>query len=356
MILHVLIAMVAGWLQRHQQHFITYLHEENRVLKAQLGGHRLRLTDTERRRLATLARPIDRTRLQEVATIATPETLLRWYMRLIAQKFDGSKQRRQCGRPRIAEEVEQLIVRMAEENPTWGYRRIQGALANLGHRIDKITVRNILRRHHLEPAPQRRRTGMSWAQFRKRHWEVIAATDFFTVEVATWHGLVTYYVLVVMELATRRVHVAGITPHPTDVFMQQCARQLTDAFDGFLLGTRFLIHDRDGKLAYGFDRILRTSGVEPVVLPPRSPNLNAYCERFVRSIREEVLHQMIIMGEESLRVALTQYPAHYHAERNHQGLGNQLIQPAGVGGRQTGRVIRRERLGGLLSYYYREAA
>jgi putative transposase len=252
--------------------------------------------------------------------------------------------------------VEQLIVRMAEENPTWGYRRIQGALANLGHRIDKITVRNILRRHHLEPAPQRRRTGMSWAQFRKRHWEVLAATDFFTVEVATWHGLVTYYALVVMELATRRVHVSGITPHPTDVFMQQCARQLTDAFDGFLLGTRFLIHDRDGKLAYGFDRILRTSGVEPVVLPPRSPNLNAYCERFVRSIREEVLHQMIIMGEESLRVALTQYPAHYHAERNHQGLGNQLIQPAGVGGRQTGRVIRRERLGGLLSYYYREAA
>jgi transposase InsO family protein len=348
MILHVLIAMVAGWLQRHQQQVITYLHEENRVLKAQLGGRRLRLTDTERRRLAT--------RLQAVATIATPETLLRWYRRLIAQKFDGSKQRRQCGRPRIAEEVEQLIVRMAEENPTWGYRRIQGALANLGHRIDKITVRNILRRDHLEPAPQRRKTGMSWAQFLKRHWEVLAATDFFTVEVATRHGLVTYYVLVVMELATRRAYVAGITPHPTDVFMQHCARQLTDAFDGFLLGTRFLIHDRDGKLVDGFDRVLRTSGVEPVVLPLRSPNLNAYCERFVRSIREEVLHQMIIMGEESLRVALTQYPAHYHAERNHQGLGNQLIQPAGAGGRQTGRVIRRERLGGLLSYYYREAA
>jgi putative transposase len=161
MILHVLIAMVAGWLQRHQQQVITYLHEENRVLKAQLGGRRLRLTDTDRRRLAALAHPIGRTRLKEMATIATPDTLLRWYTRLIAQKFDGSTQRRQRGRPRVAEKVEQLVVRMAEENPTWGYRRIQGALANLGHHIDAITMRNILRRHHLEPAPQRRQAGMS---------------------------------------------------------------------------------------------------------------------------------------------------------------------------------------------------
>src|SRR5919108_5721425 len=170
MILHVLIAMVAGWIQRHQQQVITYLHEENRVLKAQLGGRRLRLTDTERRRLAALAPPIGRKRLKDVATIATPDTLMRWYKRLIAQKFDGSQHRQQHGRPRVTEEIEQLVVRMAEENPSWGYRRIQGALANLGHRIDKITVRNILRRDHLEPAPQRRKTGMSWAQFLKRHW------------------------------------------------------------------------------------------------------------------------------------------------------------------------------------------
>ena len=220
MILHVLIAMVAGWIQRHQQRVITYLHEENRVLKAQLGGRRLRLTETERRHLAALAHPLGRTRLKEIATIATPDTLLRWYHRLIAQKFDGSQQRRQSGRPRVAEEVEQLVVHMAEENQTWGYRRIQGALTNLGHHIDAITVRNILRRHHMEPAPQRGKSGMNWAQFLKLHWDVLAATDFFTVEIATWHGLVTYYVLVVMELATRRVHVAGMTPHPTAAFMQ----------------------------------------------------------------------------------------------------------------------------------------
>jgi transposase InsO family protein len=327
MILHVLIAMVAGWLQRHQQQVIAYLLAENRVLKAQLGGRRLRLTDAERRRLAALAHPLDHTRLQEVATIATPEPLLRWYRRLIAQKFDGSRYRCRLGRPRVSEEIEQLVVRMVQENPRWGYRRIQGALANLGYQIDASTVRNILRRHHLDPAPQRLQTGMRWAQFLRLHWQVLAATDFFTVEVPTWHGLVTYYVLVVMKLSTCRVHIAGITPHPTDAFMAQCARQLTDPLDGFLLGQRYLIHDRDTKFLHGFDRRLRASGVEPVVLPPRSPNLNAYCERFVRSIKEEALQQMIVIGEASLRSVIQSYLAHYHHERNHQGLGNQLIVP-----------------------------
>jgi transposase InsO family protein len=280
---------------------------------------------------------------------------MRWYQRLIAQKFDGSKNRQQPGRPRVLEEVEQLVIRMAEDNLTWGYRRIQGALANLGHCIDKITVRNILRRHHIDPAPTRRQAGMSWTQFLKMHWDVLAATDFFTVEVATWHGLVTYYVLVVMELSTRRVHIAGISPHPDEAFMMQCARQLTDHFDGFLLGKRYLIHDRDSKFTEAFDHLLRDSGVEPVILPPRSPNLNAHCERFVRSIKEEALNRMVIMGEASLRHVLREYLAHFHAERNHQGLDNQLIAPEMEVGCQAGQVARRRRLGGLLSYYHREA-
>ena len=356
MLLPVLIAMVAGWLQRHQQQVITYLYEENRILKAQFGGRRLRLTDMEGRRLAALAHPIGRTRLKEMATIATPDTLMRWYHRLIAQKFDGSHHRCRLGRPRVIEEIEQLVVRMAEENPRWGYRRIQGALANLGYEIDAITVRNILRRHHIDPAPRRRHTGMSWTQFLRLHWEVLAATDFFTVEVATWHGLVTYYVLVVMELSTRSVHIAGITPHPTDAFMAQCARQLSDPMDGFLLGKRYLIHDRDTKFLHGFDQILRASGVKPVVLPPRSPNLNAYCERFVRSIKEEALQQMIMIGEASLRSVIQSYLAHYHHERNHQGVGNQLIVADPSMEHQRGFVVRRKRLGGLLSYYHREAA
>jgi putative transposase len=356
MILHVLIAMVAGWMQRHQQQVITYLLEENRVLKGQLGGRRLRLTDTDRRRLAALGHPLGRACLKAVATLVTPDTLMRWYKRLIAQQFDGSKHRHQLGRPRVAEEIEQLVMRMAEENPSWGYRRMQGALANLGHRIDKLTVRNILRRHHLGPAPQRRKAGMSWTQFLQLHWEVLAATDFFTVEVATWHGLVTYYVFVVMELVTRQVQVAGITPHPTAAFMQQCARQLTDPCEGFLLSKRYLLHDRDTKFTQAFDTLLKDSGVEPVLLPPRSPNLNAHCERFVRSIKEEALNQVVMLGERALYYVIHQYLTHYHTERNHQGLDNRLIAPEGVGRCQTGHVVRRARLGGLLSCYHREAA
>jgi putative transposase len=176
------------------------------------------------------------------------------------------------------------------------------------------------------------------------------------VEVATWHGLVTYYVLIVMELATRRVQIAGVTPHPTGTFMQQCARQLTDPFDGFLLGKRYLLHDRDTKFTRAFDTLLKESGVEPLLLPPRSPNLNAYCERFVRSIKKEAFQQMLLLGDGSLHVVLSQYLEHYHQERNHQGLGNRLIATAPTGGRQRGPVRRRQRLGGLLSYYYREAA
>jgi transposase InsO family protein len=327
MILHVLITMLAGWLQRHQQQVIAYLQEENHILKAQLSSRRLRLTDTERRRLAALAHPLGRQCLKAIATLVTPDTLLRWYKRLIAQKFDGSRHRRPLGRPRVTEEIEQLVVQMAEENTTWGYRRIQGAVANLGHRIDKLTVRNILCRHHLEPALQRRKAGMSWAQFLKLHWAVLITTDFFTVEVATWHGLVAYYVLVVMELSTRRVQVAGITPHPTAVFMQQCARQLTDPCDGFLVGKRFLLHDRDTKFTQAFDGLLKASGVESVVLPLRGPNLNAHCERFVRSIKEEALERMIMLGERTLYEAIRQYLSRYHTERNHQSLGNRLIAP-----------------------------
>ena len=256
MILQVLIAIIAGWINRRQQQVIDYLLEENRTLHAKLGGKRIRFTDSERRRLAALALPIGRKRLKSLATLATPDTLMRWYNQLIAKQFDGSEQRNPLGRPRVSDKIEELALQMVGDNPTWGYRRIQGGLANLGRRVDKITVRNILLRHHIDPTPKQRQKGMSWSQFLKMHWEMLAATDFFTVEVATWNGLVTYYVLVVMELSTRHVHIAGITPHPNEAFMMQCARQLTDPFDGFLLGKCYLIHDRDTKFTKAFDQFL----------------------------------------------------------------------------------------------------
>jgi hypothetical protein len=193
MILHVLIAMVAGWINRHQQQVISYLQEENHILKAKLGNQRIRFTDTERRRLAALAHSLGRKCLKALSALATPDTLMRWHKRLIAGKFDSSQRRNELSQPRVLDECEQLVTRMANENPTWGYSHIQGALANLGHRIDKITVRNILCRHHIDPAPKRRESGLSWSTLLKLHGEVIAATDFFTVEVAFWQGLVSYY-------------------------------------------------------------------------------------------------------------------------------------------------------------------
>jgi hypothetical protein len=222
MILYMLIVMIAGWMQRHQQQIIMSLQEENRVLKAQFGGRRLRLTDTERCSLAALARPLGRKHLKERATIATPDTSLRWYKRLIAQKFDGSKQRRQGGRPRVAEEIEQL-------------------------------------------------------------------------------------------------------------------------------------HDRDATFTLAFDGILKGCGVAPIVLPPRSPNLHAHCERFVRSIKEEALDHMVMLGERCFHQVIHQYLTHSHTERNHQGLGHVRIAPAPATEGESGRVVCRDRLGGLLSYY-RDAA
>jgi transposase InsO family protein len=255
----------------------------------------------------------------------------------------------------VSDEVEQLVLRIAQENPTWGYDRIQGALANLGHDISDQTVGNILKRHGIEPAPDRKRQ-TTWKTFIKSHWDVLGAIDFTTIEVWTTGGLITYYVLFVMELATRRVHFAGCTPNPDDPWMKQIAKNLTDPFDGFLLGKRYLIMDRDTKFSDAFRKILTDEGIESVRLPPRSPNLNPHLERFMRSVKEEALERMIFFGETMLRNATRKYLLHYHEERNHQGLANKIIQPGDEVGSRDGEIVCRERLGGLLRYYHRDAA
>ena len=244
---------------------------------------------------------------------------------------------------------------MARENRSWGYDKIQGALDNLGYTVAANTVANILKRHGIEPAPERgRRT--SWRTFLKAHWDVMAATDFFTIEVWTSGGLVTYYILFVIHLSTRRVHIAGATTEPNGVFMMQVARNLTDEFDGFLQGCDYLIMDRDKKFTSAFRDFLEREGVEPVRCPPRAPTCNAIAERFVRSIKEECLERMVFLGERSLRRALSEYEIHYLRERNHQGRDNRLLELPNVVDLHTGTIKRRERLGGMLSFYYREAA
>jgi len=208
--------------------------------------------------------------------------------------------------------------------------------------------------HGLLPDPDRPYK-TTWNDFIKSHWEVLAAMDFLTVEVMTLRGLVRYHVLFFIELFTRRVQIAGIVPEPDGRWMAQVARNLTDAVDGFLRNKRYLIHDRSPLFTSVFAEILKAAGVKVVKLPPRSPDLNPHAERLVRSIKSECLAKMIFFGESHLRRAVEQFVAHYHGERNHQGLGNQLIQPEESVGKAEGEIRCSERLGGLLRYYHRAA-
>jgi putative transposase len=349
-----LVTSIAGWINQHQHDVINYLIEENRVLRAQIGNRRLRFRDDQRQRLAVKAKKLGRKILAQIATVVAPETLLAWHRKLIANKYDGSAQR-SVGRPRTDADIAALVTRMAEENRNWGYRRIQGALANLGHLLAHNTVANILRRHGIEPAPERIRK-TTWKEFLNSHWDQIVASDFFTIEVWTPTGLQRFVVLFFMELSTRRVEIGGIASRANGLWMAQIARNVTDGVDGFFKGKRYLIHDRDPLYTREFLSMLADVGIESVKLPPRSPNLNAYAERFVKTIKESCLERMIFFGEDSLRNAVREFVEHYHLERNHQGLGNALIVPIKTTHEITGSVQCRQRLGGLLNYYYRKAA
>jgi transposase InsO family protein len=192
--------------------------------------------------------------------------------------------------------------------------------------------------------------------FLKAHWRSIVAADFFTAEVWSLHGLVTYYVFFLIELAKRIVHIVGITTHPSEGWMMQVARNLTDRFSGFLMGKSHLILDRDTKYTAQFRRLIAESKTAVIRLPPRSPNLNAYAERFVRSIKEECLNRMIFVGQASLRRTIREFIAHYHVERNHQGVENRLLQPRAAVSMQRPGVQRHQRLGGMLNFYCRAVA
>ena len=341
----VLLLAVSGWVHREQQEVIDYLVEENRVLREQIGKRRLRLTDEQRRRLAAKGIRLGRQILERVASIVTPDTILRWHRNLIAAKWTFS--RKQPGRPGIMKRIRALILRMARENPRWGYCRIQGELKNLEHRVAESTVRNVLQEHGILPAPQR---PTSWRGFLKAHWSQMVATDFFTVEAWTGRGLSTLYVLFFLDLKTRRIHIAGMTRHPDDRFMVEAVQ----ASQRFLQGKRFLICDRDTKFSQRF-RAALPAGLHVVRTPFQAPNANAYAERFVRSIKEECLGRMIWFGERQVRKALFEFQEHYHTERNHQGIGNELIEQPST--RQAGEeVVCCERLGGLLRHYEKAAA
>ena len=221
--LQMVLGVLTGWLDRRERDVVAYLIEENRLLRRQLGRPRLRVTDDDRRRLAACAHRVGRAALRQIATIATPDTLLRWHRQLIAGKWTYA---RRSGRRGVLVEIRQLVERMARENPTWGYARIQGALRNVGHHVGRSTIRRILKAAGLPPAPQR---PTSWQTFLRAYWGTIAGADFFTTEVWTWRGLVTYYTVFVIDLASRRVQILGSTPQPEALFMQA---DRADADDG----------------------------------------------------------------------------------------------------------------------------
>ncbi len=294
---------------------LLVLRHQLKVLRRQVKRPRLRRLD--RLLLAAASRAV--TRSIWSSFVVAPETLLRWHRELVRKKWTY-KRRGHPGRPSINPEISALIVRLGRENPRWGYQRIRGELLKLGIGISATTVRTILLRHGLDPAP--RRAGPTWTEFLRSQAAGILATDFFTVETIR---LKTLYVLFFIELQTRRVHVVGITAHPDSAWVTQQARNL--AIDERLGDIRFLVRDRDAKFSGPFDEVLRTEGVRVIRTPIRAPRANAFAERFVRTVRPECLDHVLIYGPRHLERVLQPYVAHYVEERPHRGLS--LAVPAG---------------------------
>lgn len=330
-----------------------YLRQENRILRSKLG-RRVPLTEADRRVLVQYGLRI-KTRLAEVISIAKPETLLAWNRRQKQKKWTSDKQSARRGRPPKADDTEVLIVRLAGENNSWGYKRISGELKKLGHKACPSHMRDVLRRHGLPSAPHRK--GLSWKQFLQPHLEVTWATDFFTEEVWTLGGLVTFYVLFFIHLGGRRVWLAGCTPGPDRAWVAQQARNFSMVAEDWNLPCQYLIHDGDASFA-ALDGVLKADSLRILKTPPHAPLCNAYAERHVRELRE-TLNNLILLGQPHLRRTLARIQEYHNTKRPHQGIGNVIplsfVYPAAPA--RQAEVQCEEGLGGLLNHYWvRKAA
>ena len=350
---HFILVALVGFINRHQQDIIAYLQEENRILREKLGGKRLILNVVQKRRLALAAAKVGKEMLKGCATLFSPETLLKWHRMLVARKYDGSGKR--GPKPEKAIQIRDLVLQMKADNPDWGYGHIHGELKGLGCKVSWQTVRRIMIEHGLIDDPKHKKK-MNWTTFIKAHFESMAACDFFSTEVWTPKGLTRFMVYFVIDLSTRKVTIAGIDQAPNEEWMLQVARNLTDPDTGFLKDKRFLIHDRDPLFTAQFKKTLKAGGIRTLKMPKQSPNLNAFSERFVQTIKNECTNKMIFFGEKHLRHVMSEFMAHYHEERPHQGLGNRRIIEPEREPPLKGRVYCRQRLGGLLKSYYRKAA
>jgi transposase InsO family protein len=289
--------------------------------------------------------------LSEFVRIFKPEMVLKWHRELVRRKWTF-KRRYKGGRPRLNPEFENLIVRLAKENPRWGYGKLEGELLKLGYKVSRTTIRNILNRHHIVPAPVRHGS-LGWRQLMTHYREQILACDFFTVETI-W--LQTLYVFFFIELGTRRVHFAGVTAHPNQIWVTQQARQLIWKLADQPTSFRCLIHDNDRKFTKAFDAVFETEGLQVIHTPYQAPNANAYAERWVRSVREECLDLILVLNATHLRRVLREYiEEYYNVARPHQGLGQRIPVPSPARSK-AGPVRRRPILGGLINDYYRSSA
>ena len=335
---------------------IDYLREQVRVLLEQQAkqNKRILLTNSQRMRVAAKAKRLSRKMLEQCTELFTPDTIMRWFRELVARKYDGSKNRTSPGRPQIAQEVVNLVIRFKEENPRWGYKKIRDQVVYLGYKISKSSVKNILIENGYDPEPDLT-IRSTWHEFIRSHWDVLAACDFFTIELLVGPRLVRCTVFFVIDIASRKVFFGPIKLQPDGEYMKQVARILADYGDGFLRGKRYLIHDRDPLFnTAGFYDILKASGTRPVKLPARSPDLNCYAERFVKSVKSECLDHLILSSVKQLEYAIGQYSKYYHHERIHQSL-DRIIEPKHSIDDKS-EIVCIERLGGLLKSYHRLAA
>ena len=291
-----LITCLAYCIDKELYKAIDYLREQVRVLieHQEKQDKRILLTNRQRMRVAAKAKRLSRKMLEQCTELFTPNTIMRWYRKLIAEKYDGSQSRRYTGRPQILQEVIDLVIQLKQENPRWGDKRIRDQVVYLGYTICKSSVKTILIEHGYDPEPDLT-VRSTWHEFIKSHWDVLAACDFFTFELLVGRRLVRCTLFFVMELATRKVFFAPVKLQPDGKYMRQVVRILMDSEDGFLHGKRYLIHDCDPLYrAAGFHETLKSSGIKTVKLPARSPDLNCYAERFVKSIKSECLDHLIL--------------------------------------------------------------
>ena len=321
---------------------ILALRHQVLVLQRQVG--RPRFTETDRTILAVLSTVFDRARFNQLFLIVKPDTVIGWHRRLVARHWTQPANQRR-GRPPIDAEIRRLAIRMAKENPAWGYRRIQGELHRLGYRVASSSVWKVLRAAGIDPTPNR--TGPTWAEFIRSQAQAVIATDFCCVDSVTLRRL---HVLFFIEVGSRRVHLGGITTNPTGAWTAQAARNFLMATDGQF---RFVIHDGAGQYSPAFDAVFTGAAMVPITTPPRAPKANAYAERWVRSLRHEVLDRTLIWNERQLRILLGEFVEHYNSQRPHRGLHQRAPDDTGVVVpiRPGQRIERRGTCGGLINEY-----